>query len=128
MRFRVWPLSRHVVQVREPSRAELAQRRAWFEDYSAQENITAPLGGGPYACPCCQHITLAERGAYDICQVCFWEDDGQDEHDAEKVRGGPNGPLSLTQARQNYLTFGACDRGVLQHVRDPLPQERPDNR
>jgi hypothetical protein len=26
--------------------------------------------------------------------VCFWEDDGQDDHDADLVRGGPNGALS----------------------------------
>jgi len=29
----------------------------------------------PYSCPCCGYLTLPERGAYDICPVCFWEDD-----------------------------------------------------
>ncbi|MFD5717252.1 CPCC family cysteine-rich protein [Streptomyces sp. NPDC127036] len=38
---------------------------------------------------------MAERAAYEICPVCFWEDDGQDEHDASEVRGGPNRGLSL---------------------------------
>ncbi len=28
-----------------------------------------------------------------------WEDDGQDGHDADVVRGGPNGRLSLIVAR-----------------------------
>ncbi|WHO76586.1 MULTISPECIES: CPCC family cysteine-rich protein [Rhizobium] len=41
--------------------------------------------------------------------VCFWEDDGQDDHDAELVRGGPNGPLSLVQARLNFAESGACN-------------------
>src|SRR5581483_11991082 len=59
--------------------------------------------GGPYSCPCCGYLTLRQRGAFQICQVCFWEDDGQDEHDAEVVRGGPNGTLSLRQARSNFL-------------------------
>jgi hypothetical protein len=126
VKFRSWLLPRRIVQMQqEPSPAELARRQAWFEEYTAQENVTAPLGGGPYACPCCQFLTLAERGGYDICPVCFWEDDGQDEHDADKVRGGPNSSLSLRRARENYLTFGACERRVLQHVRAPLPDERP---
>ena len=34
-----------------------------------------------------------------MCPTCMWEDDGQDDHDADIVRGGPNSDLSLTQAR-----------------------------
>lgn len=45
--------------------------------------------------PCCGFITLTERSAYEICPVCFWEDDGQDDHDADHVRGGPNGRSPL---------------------------------
>jgi hypothetical protein len=26
-------------------------------------------------CPCCGYYTLDGRGGYDICPVCFWEDD-----------------------------------------------------
>lgn len=40
-----------------------------------------------YRCPCCCCLTLHERGGYESCPVCFWEDDGQDDHDAEEVRG-----------------------------------------
>jgi hypothetical protein len=79
--------------------------------------------GGPYRCPCCHHLTLAERGGYDICQVCFWEDDGQDDPDADEVWGGPNRGLSLTAARQNYLAFGACADEYVGKVRPPLPSE-----
>ncbi len=60
---------------------------------------------------------------YAICPVCFWEDDGQDEHDADVVRGGPNHGLSLAQARKNFREFGACERRVLGHVRKPLESE-----
>jgi len=73
--------------------------------------------GVTYQCPCCSHRTLSERGGYEICPVCFWEDDGQDDGDANKIRGGPNGKLSLTQARLNYQQFGACEERVLPHVR-----------
>lgn len=28
-------------------------------------------------CPCCDYLTLPNRGNYDVCPVCFWEDDGK---------------------------------------------------
>jgi hypothetical protein len=61
----------------------------------------------PLRCPCCLCTTLSQRAGFEICPVCFWEDDGQDEHDAHVVRGGPNGSLSLSEARNNYRRFGA---------------------
>lgn len=78
-------------------------------------------------CPCCGSKTLDERHAWEICPVCFWEDDGQDDHDADMVRGGPNGRLSLTQARQNYQQYGACEYRHVTNVRPPFPHERPDS-
>ena len=53
-------------------------------------------------CPCCGYLTLHERGAYEICRLCWWEDDGQDDPHAEEVRGGPNGDVSLADARRNF--------------------------
>lgn len=76
-------------------------------------------------CPCCGHRTLVERAAFEICPVCFWEDDGQGDTDADEVRGGPNHDLSLTVARRNYREFGACEQRVLQSARAPLPEELP---
>ena len=26
-------------------------------------------------CPCCGYKTLNEKGGYDICPICFWEDE-----------------------------------------------------
>lgn len=63
-------------------------------------------GRGPYTCPCCGHRTLPERGSYELCSECGWEDDGQDDHDADAVRGGPNGPQSLSEARDEYVRRG----------------------
>ncbi|MFE3454553.1 CPCC family cysteine-rich protein [Nonomuraea sp. NPDC059194] len=80
----------------------------------------------PYPCPCCGFLTLATRGGYEICPVCFWEDDGQDDHDANEVRGGPNYELSLTQGRRNFAEFGASRRQDLPHVRPPRPDEHPN--
>jgi hypothetical protein len=88
-------------------------------------NVEGSAADGPYACPCCGFITLTERSAYEICRVCYWEDDGQDEHDADRVRGGPNARLSLTAARANFRAMGACDERCTRFVRPPLPSELP---
>ena len=58
------------------------------------------------ACPCCGYYTLAARASYEICPVCWWEDDGQDNDQANEAWGGPNSDLSLAQARINFLTSG----------------------
>lgn len=42
------------------------------------------------SCLCRGHLTLSERGGFEFCPVCFWEDDGQDDIDAHVDRGGPN--------------------------------------
>jgi len=75
-------------------------------------------------CPCGGCATLDGRAEFEICPVCFWEDDGQDDADADVVRGGPNGSLSLTEARANFHAFGAVEQRHVQHVRPPTPEER----
>lgn len=57
-------------------------------------------------CPCCGLPTLGERAAYEICEVCWWEDEGQDDPRADEVWGGPNGAYSLTAARRNFEAHG----------------------
>ncbi len=109
-----------------PSPEELARRVAWFHGYTARLEGQPPEL--PLRCPCCGCKTLGERGGFEICEVCFWEDDGQDDHDADVVRGGPNGALSLTQARANYRRFGACDERSVGSVRPPRPEELPGQR
>ena len=78
-----------------------------------------------FQCPCCQSFTLPEVRQFDVCPVCYWEDDGQDDLDADVVRGGPNGSLSLTAARQNYQRIGACEERFVELVRKPFDDERP---
>lgn len=102
----------------------LAQRSAWFERYTHMDNVSGDPASGPYYCPCCKYLTLSSRGGYNICAVCFWEDDGQDDHDADVVRGGPN-KGSLTTARASFRRIGACDEALVPHVRPPLPNEMP---
>ena len=77
-------------------------------------------------CPCCHCRTISEAAEWEICPVCFWEDDGQTEEDADEVRYGPNGEISLTEARHNFATIGACHPKMLKNVRPPRPDEIPD--
>jgi len=74
-----------------------------------------------HRCPCCEYNTLDEPGQYEICPVCFWEDDPF-QCDNPNYGGGANRP-SLNQAKINYAEFGAYERRVLRFVRKPLPDE-----
>ena len=57
----------------------------------------------PNTCPACGYLTLEERCSWEICLLCFWEDDGQDDFDADKIFGGPNGEYSLTNYRIKFF-------------------------
>ncbi len=74
-------------------------------------------------CPCCFSRTLTARGRFEICEVCYWEDDGQDDADADVVCGGPNGDLSLTKARENYALTRASDACFAKSLRSPTHAE-----
>lgn len=77
-----------------------------------------------YRCPCCSYRTLHSRGGFEVCPVCFWEDDGQDDPFADKVNGGPNGLLTLTEARRNFRDYGLCEPSVNRDfVRRPTDSE-----
>lgn len=76
-----------------------------------------------YRCPCCGYYTLEDDpGHFDICPVCFWEDDGI-QSDNPDYGGGAN-VISLNQARENYKKFGACDIVSLDAVRPPTDEEK----
>jgi hypothetical protein len=108
-----------------PSPDEHARRLAWFDEYTTRVN--ARSRDLPLRCPCCGCRTLSERIAFEICEVCFWEDDGQDDGDIDECHGGPNWSLSLREARANYLSFGACEESMLPNVRPPRAEELPES-
>lgn len=74
-----------------------------------------------HACPCCGYLTLAERERYDICPVCFWED----EYALGLHEGSGANGTTLAQARKNYRNFGACNNDCRPYVRPPSPEEVP---
>ncbi|WP_078530969.1 CPCC family cysteine-rich protein [Streptomyces sp. PsTaAH-124] len=54
-------------------------------------------------------------GSYEICPVCFWEDDGA-QFRWPTIAGGAN-KVSLIEAQRNEQDFGACDQHGRQYVR-----------
>lgn len=94
-----------------------------FDTLQAAGHPVVAIGGNPVdpgvACPCCGRLTLNKRGEYDICSVCWWEDDGQDNEDAE-AESGPN-HLSLLMGRANFIRYGIFDpaRSDLSHLQQP---------
>lgn len=76
-----------------------------------------------YKCPCCGFYTFEHKpnGTYDICKVCFWEDDPI-QLDAPNYEGGAN-KVSLLQARENFLRFGVCEEAMIPYVRKPKQDE-----
>lgn len=84
--------------------AAFLARRAHYDVYLQANDIQL------YTCPGCGFPTLEERGGFNICDVCTWEDDGQDDGADSILSGlqtqgisisGPNGNLSLTENRIN---------------------------
>jgi hypothetical protein len=84
------------------------------------------MAESPYNCPCCGYRTLVERGANETCDRCLWTDDGQDNDDADMVRGGPNHELSLTKARQNFARLGVIADRYLDPVKPPPASQEPE--
>lgn len=70
-----------------------------------------------YTCPCCGYMTLESDGYFDICEICFWEDDPYQKFKPYD-RAGAN-PLSLAEAQHHYMTFGACEPACMNNVRKP---------
>lgn len=78
-----------------------------------------------YRCPCCGYFTLDDGpGHFDICPVCYWEDDAiQSDNPARE--GGANRE-SLNQARENYKKFGTRSIIFLEDVRPPTYEEKKE--
>jgi hypothetical protein len=79
-----------------------------------------------HPCPCCGYITLTRKppGSYEICPVCFWEDDPVQFADPDHSGDGANG-VTLVEARRNFKLLGASELEAAQYVRPPNKDEIP---
>jgi len=85
----------NLTEIEKKILAEFFHRRNLFDTYILDKSLNL------FTCPGCGYPTLRDRGSYEICDVCNWEDDNQDDKEADEVWGGPNGDLSLTENRIN---------------------------
>ena len=80
--------------------------------------MTAPT----LACPCCGCLTLSSHGNYEICPVCFWEDDLTVDPEDDL---NPNN-MSLFDARANLAAWGAVNPELVHWTRPPRLDEAPE--
>jgi len=79
-----------------------------------------------YTCPCCGYIEFDEfPGSYEICLICFWEDDVVQLYYPSSI-GGAN-RVSLIEAQVNYFQFGSCEKRLIPHVRKPNIEDIKDS-
>ncbi len=71
-----------------------------------------------YTCPCCGHKVFEEfPGSYDICPICFWQDDLTDLEMLYKSMG-PN-KVSLYEAQKNYELIGVSEPRLIHVAQEP---------
>ena len=77
-----------------------------------------------FKCPCCDYYTLniPLGNTFQLCEVCYWEDDGIQLADKDYT-GGAN-RVSLNQARKNYAQYGASELRFIELVREPKQSEK----
>jgi len=78
--------------------------------------------GQKIKCACCGYLTIED--VHNICPVCFWQKDPDQEKDIDEFdeEWGAN-QVSLRQAIANYKKFGVSDARTKRHVRPPNKDE-----
>ena len=75
------------------------------------------------SCPVCGYLTLDERNSFEICGICFWEDDGIDEFEENEV-SGPNhislkkGRLIFLEAKRKLISDKTYKSDITNELRD----------
>lgn len=84
---------------------QLNERRAFFQRHfplriGRQRGDVKSEDVLKNSCPVCGYLTLNERDTFDICAICFWEDDGVDDFE-ENEESGPN-HMTLNEGRRIF--------------------------
>ncbi|MBI5724978.1 MAG: hypothetical protein HZA50_13540 [Planctomycetes bacterium] len=78
-----------------------------------------------YPCPCCGFLVFDESpGSFDICPICFWEDDIV-QLAFPHLQGGAN-KQSLYESQQSFLRIGAVEPRLVEHIRKPTDADVQD--
>ncbi|SHJ46675.1 Cysteine-rich CPCC [Nocardiopsis flavescens] len=80
-------------------------------------------GAGRWPCPCCGYLVLEDGpGMYEICPICFWEDD-RAQLRWPLMAGGAN-RVRLVDAQRHYADHGVCREEDRPHVRPATDADR----
>lgn len=75
-----------------------------------------------FPCVCCGHLVMPEKaGSFDICPICFWEDDIV-QLAFPMLAGGANA-VSLYAGQMSYQKVGASEIRFVKEVRRTGPLE-----
>lgn len=77
-------------------------------------------------CQCCGYKTIEEKNNYEICPICFWEDDIY-QNENQFSNGGAN-KISLVNAQMNFIKFACCDKQFEKNVRKIYESDEYDNK
>ncbi|KAA0543107.1 hypothetical protein FZW96_20930 [Bacillus sp. BGMRC 2118] len=75
------------------------------------------------ACPCCGYRTMEGDGNYEICPICFWEDDPFQKENVYSL--GAN-HIPLIEAQLNYIKYGVSEKEFIKNVRKPTNEDKRD--
>jgi hypothetical protein len=76
-------------------------------------------------CPCCGfRVFDRPPGSYDICPICFWEDDFFQLCNPDATCGANK--TSLMDAQRNFAECGATEVRFREHVRAPTDEDIRD--
>lgn len=79
------------------------------------------------SCPVCGYLTLDERNTFDICGICFWEDDGIDDFE-ENEDSGPNhmtlkeGRLVFKGAKEKLMSANFSSENYKSSLKDKFSE------
>jgi hypothetical protein len=78
-----------------------------------------------FPCACCGYLTLSEApGSFEICWICFWEDDIV-QLQFPMMAGGAN-RVSLIEGQRNFAAIGASEARMREHCRPPSTTDARD--
>jgi hypothetical protein len=124
------PVSHRAIQealevLLEPDEPTKYSSGNWFWNAVDQLGTRETPLGRRAACPCCGYLTFRRgaRHSYELCEVCFWEDDGTQFVNPDYGSGANH--VSLLEARLNFQRYGASEREFRNSVRPPETGEIP---
>ena len=79
-----------------------------------------------YTCPCCGYKSFEQcpPGTFEICSICYWEDDPV-QFDDPFYAGGAN-TSSLYMSQRNFIKYGASEELFVNTVRKPIATDQRD--